>query len=207
MILNCPRSSTIRSSRLLLCACLASLITGCAYTNTETKVNFAPGLSEPLRQSKATLQVEEGKDTRAVNDPRVIIHKANNYGRTTGAYVAPIPVSELFRKGLVAALRTNAFQVVSNAATYSLNFELQEFDYDTLGGVWTVTTKPKCAVRFELTEKSTGRSVWRDTLVGRSEHITNWRNNVWFVSETFTNSAGDTVRQLITNKEFRRYFE
>ena len=107
-------------------ACAVSLLSlvfaGCAFTRTETKVDFAPQITSPLTASApdAGLTVGHMKDTRSVKDERVIMHKKNGYGQTTtGAYVADRPISEILQGGVVSALRENRFPLNDTGAKYN----------------------------------------------------------------------------------------
>lgn len=201
-----PIQLLLRTFCFLAVTLTSCVLTGCAFTKTPSQVTFAPGLSAPLRDAKAALRLAEVKDSRAISDNRVLVQKRNAYGKTTGAYVAQMPVADLFRDGLHSAFQTNAFRVAKENNAYDLKADIQEFDYDIIGGFWTATVNPKFQVRFELFETSTGNSVWRDTMTGRSQHKTAW-GDAAFVARTFSTTADDVVRQLIADKSFRKFFE
>ncbi|HXS69636.1 MAG TPA: hypothetical protein VN761_12385 [Candidatus Polarisedimenticolia bacterium] len=188
---------------LLLGCCL--LATGCAFSRTETQVNFVPKVSEPLKAEKASLTVGEIKDSRSVNDPNVLIHKSNAYGPTSGAYVTKSPVAEILKNGVADALKQNGF-VGADAGKYELRGDLQEFSLDPRAGVWEATVNPKLVVRFELVEKGSGEPVWHDTFIGHAIGKTAWGDKE-FLSRMFSESADDLTKQLIEDKTFRGFLE
>jgi ABC-type uncharacterized transport system auxiliary subunit len=191
---------------LLLGISACCLVTGCAFSRTETRLQFTPTVNQPLKQDhKEYLAVGEMKDSRPVKDPNVLIHKQNAYGTTSGAYVTKRPVADLVKDGVAEALEKNGF-LRTNAAKYELRGDIQEFGLDTMAGFWQATVKPKLNVRFELVDKSSGKSVWHDTLIGRSSGETALGTKE-FLSEMFSKAADDLVHQLIANPDFRAFFE
>jgi len=180
---------------------------GRALTRTETKLAFAPTIEQPLgTQRKAGLDVGEILDKRPVKDKSVLVHKVNGHGQTTtGAYVTRQPVAEVFREGLVSALKRNGFNT-AEAAKYELRGSLEEFEFDSIAGFWKATVKPKLTVRFELVDKGTGQSTWRETYFGRDTLETAW-GDAEFVAQMFSKSAEDVLRQLVGDRAFRGHFE
>jgi hypothetical protein len=61
-------------------------------------------------------------------------------------------------------------------------------------------------VRFELVEKTSGHPVWHDTYNGRTTGKTALGDKE-FVAKMFTESADDLVKQLVSDKSFREFFE
>ena len=192
---------------LLLAGCaVCATLTGCALTRTETAVTFAPKVNEPLKaERKSSLTVGEIKDSRPVHDGNVIIHKQNEYGTASGAYVTKPAGAEILKNGLADAFKQNGF-TGADAAKYELQGDIQEFTFEGIGGFWQATVKPKFVVRFELVEKGSGRPVWHDTYNGRTTGKTAWGDNK-FVEQMFTESADDLVKQLVSDKSFREFFE
>lgn len=202
----------IRSIRsilqMLVVAFVATLATGCAFSKTKTHVSFLPRVSQPLASSaKASLEVADFKDSRPVGDKTFLVHKKNGYGQTTsGAFVAQKPIADIFRDGVVESLKKNNFQLPASSGKYVLNGEIQDFDFDVITGFWKASVKPKLQVRFDLMEKSTGNSVWRDSYIGRATIETAWGTSETIV-QLFNESANDAVRQLVSDESFRKIFE
>ena len=191
---------------LLLTGC-AFLATGCAFSRTKVNVQFDPKISNPLGQNAtAQLTVGEIRDSRPVTDPLVLSQKYNGYGqRTSGAYVAQEPVADIFKQGLQKVLDASGFTKSTQQRGLELKANIQEFDHDVIVGFWKATVKPKLTVRFELLDKQTGGSVWRDTYVGRDSLETTWGTGEFLV-QTFNRAAEDVVRQLIADASFRKFF-
>jgi len=191
----------------LLAGCtLCATLTGCALTRTETPVAFVPKVNEPLRaERKSSVTAGEIKDSRPVHDGNVLIHKQNEYGTASGAYVTKPAVAEILKNGVADALKQNGF-IGADAGKYELRGDIQEFTFDGIGGFWQATVKPKLVVRFELVEKATDHPVWHDTFNGRTTGKTAWGNKE-FVGQMFSESADDLVKQLISDKSFREFFE
>jgi ABC-type uncharacterized transport system auxiliary subunit len=195
-----------RGLTLIGCALVCAFVTGCAFSRTETQVNFAPKINEPLKaQTKSALTVSEIKDSRAISDPNVLMHKANAYGPTSGAYVTKTPVSEILKSGLADALKQNGF-IGSGTDKYELHGDIQEFAWEGFSNFWQATVKPKLVVRFELVDKASQTPVWHDTFIGHTVGKTATGDKE-FVAKMFSESADDLTKQLVTDKTFRSYFE
>jgi len=193
------------------CSLLVSGVTGCAFTRTPVKVTFAPSVTQPLKEvRKGALEVTKIKDTRLVEDPAVLVHKANEYGTTSGAYVTDPPVGEIFGQGLKQALQQNGFSG-ENGVHYELHAELQNFGCGAIqnGILSSLTAKPWLEVRFELVDKTTDQRVWHDTYTGQvTEKVSAWTGpDGDFYAKVFSEVAEDVVKQLIADKTFRNYFE
>jgi uncharacterized lipoprotein YajG len=193
------------------CILAGSLLTGCAFSRTPVKLSFSPSVTQPLSVArKGSLEIGEVKDTRLVSDPLVLMQKANQYGPTSGAYVAAVPVATIFRDGLKMALEQNGF-VGTNAVHYELRAELQNFGIGVIqNGVFSaVTAKPWLEVRFELVDKANGQPVWHDTYTGQvTESFSSWTGEDGeFIAKVFPEVSQEVVKQLLSDRSFRNYFE
>jgi hypothetical protein len=206
-IKDSTRSAGILSIQLLGCVLLAGLLTGCAFSRTTIQMSLAPAVDEPLKESgKASLDVSPVKDSRSVKDGMVLIHKKNGYGMTTsGAYVTEKPIAEIFQDGLNAALEKNGF-TATNATRYVLESEIQTIDYDTIAGFWKGTLISKLTVRFELTNPTAKLPLWHETYIGQDSSEASWGTGQ-FVADCFSRASEDVIRQLVSDKTFRSYFE
>jgi hypothetical protein len=191
-----------------LLSALAIFGSGCAFSKTPVSVNYTPAYRQPLQAaSPSTLHVGEFKDSRPVNDQMVLLHKVNAYGPTSGAWVAQRPVAELMRNAVSDALKANNFNLTeSGSGKYELRGDLQEFGFHSIAGFWTAKVKPRMQVRFELVEKTTGHSVWRDTYIGRGDIETAWGTSQTVVS-LFKLGTEDVIRQLLSDSTFRKFSE
>jgi len=200
-----------KSGRVLFCqfCCallLAGLLSGCAWTQTPVQMSLAPRVNQPVRKPlKAALEVAPVKDTRPVDNPSVLIQKQNAYGKTTGAYVTPKPVAEIFRDGLETALKQNGFET-TNGTPYVLESTIQGYDYDTIAGFWQGTFIAKVTVRFELMNQTNDMPVWHDTYIGQ-DRAQAAIGTGQFVSDSFTRASDEVIRQLVADPTFRSFFE
>jgi hypothetical protein len=194
-----------QSASALIFSLVIIFSAGCAFSRTETNLTFSPKISNPLTNPKQSLTVGEVKDSRLVKDGHVILHKQNQYGPTSGAYVTRMPVAEIVKGGLVQALRENGFSG-ANASKYELRGNLQKFEIGGVSGFWKATSMPQLTMRFELLEKSSGEPVWHDTFVGQTTGETAWGGKE-FLSDMFRGAANDLAKQLIADKGFRKFLE
>ena len=201
-----PTKYLSRALLLLAGSTVCAMLTGCAFSRTETTVHFAPKVNEPLKaERKSSLIVGEIKDSRPVKDGNVVIHKQNQYGTTSGAYVTKPAVAEILKNGLAEALKQNGF-IGADAGKYELRGDIQDFTFEGIGGFWEATVKPKLVVRFELIEKTSNRPVWHDTFNGRTTGKTAWGTKE-FVGQMFSEAADDLAKQIISDESFREFFE
>jgi Uncharacterized lipoprotein len=193
-------------AQMFCCVLMAGLLTGCVFSRTSVQMALAPRVDQPLREPvKASLEVAPVKDSRPVKDGSVLIHKSNQYGTTSGAYITEKPVAEIFADGLNAALRQNGFET-TNATQYVLKSEIQSFDLKAIAGFWTGTLISKLSIRFELTSRATRLPVWHETYNGQDSAEAAWGTGQ-FVADAFSRAAEDVIRQLVSDQTFRNYFE
>jgi hypothetical protein len=199
----------VPSIQFLGCVLMAGLLTGCAFSRTSVQVNLAPRVDQPLRvEQKASLEVGDIKDSRLVTDNFVLLQKANAYGPTEGAFVADKPVAEIFRNGLAATLQQNGF-MTTNGTRYELRGEIQSFGCGAIQRFFSASTvKTWLTVRFELVDKSTGLPVWHDTYNGQdTEPGSGGIGAGGFIGSVFSKVSEDVIRQLVSDRTFRSYFE
>jgi hypothetical protein len=195
--------------QLILGVAFGGVLTGCAFSRTHVSVNFSPNITQPLNApQKASLEVGEVKDTRLVDDNFVLMHKANAYGPTSGAYVTDVPVADIFRKGLKVALEQNNF-TKTGAIHYELRANIQNFGVGVIQNAFASSTvKPWIEVRFELIEKATGQAVWHDTYTGQTtDRLSFGMADAEFIGKVFSEVSQEVIKQLISDKAFRNYFE
>lgn len=187
---------------------MVALLSGCAWTKTPVNIVLTPGLTEPLKEpAKTAVRVGDVKDERVISDPRAVTQKYNAYGKTTGAYLAQKPVTELFREAIETALKTNAFKVAASGTAYELKAQIQDYEGDHIQtGAFSAKIILKLTVRFELEDTASGNSVWRDTLIGKAEDKST-SGSVAFVERTFKATVEDVLRQLVADKAFRKFLQ
>jgi len=193
--------------QLLGCMVMMGLVTGCAFTRTPVTMTLAPTVDRPVQEpARASLEVEAVQDSRLVKDGTVLIHKKNGYGQTTsGAYVTEKTIAEIFQDGLNTALQKNGFET-TNGTHYVLHSEIQSSDYDVMAGFWKGTLITKLTVRFEMSAGATNLPVWHETYKGQDSCESTWGSGQ-FVANCFTRASEDVIRQLVSDRIFRSYFE
>jgi hypothetical protein len=204
-----PNSPGGRLVQCFGCVLMVGLLTGCAFTRTPVQVNLAPRVDQPLKVGqKASLEVGEVRDSRLVTDQFVLLQKANGYGPTDGAYITDKPVAEIFRNGLAATLRQNGF-MTTNGTSYELRGNIQSFGFGVIQRAFSSpTAKSWLTVRFELVDKSTGLPIWHDAYDGQdTEPGPTGFDNGTFIATVFSKVSEDVIRQLVSDRAFRSYFE
>ena len=190
---------------LLGCLGLAGLLTGCGG-NRLAHFTLVPPVNAPLKEPvKGSLEVAVVKDTRPhVYEAELGPDMPGDFADLVSSYpfMADRPVAEIFQEGLNAAFQQNGFET-TNAIRYLLNGHIQSFDFADRSDL----RAPKCClwVDFELKNKETGESVWRQTILGdetTANSITTRNFELAFIE-----AADDVICQLVTNATFRGYFE
>ena len=186
--------------------CLAFL-TSCAFSRTEMKVDYTPNiqavsLANPSAKSVAIAQV---KDERGVTDPTVIFQKNNAYGKTTGSYSADKPVAEIIRAGLIQALEDKNYRLAPVNANHEIRTTLQDLDYEFIQGIWSGTLKTKMTARFEVIDKSSGKEIWRDTIIGRSSVECSFFSSNDII-QALSLTTDDVISRLLNNQYFQDAF-
>ena len=114
-----------------------------------------------------------------------------------------MPRRRVFQGSASSTLQRNGFSGVGGA-NYELRGSIEEFEFDAISGFWKATVKPKLTVRFELLNKATGQSAWRETYFGRDTLETAW-GDAEFIATMFSRSAEDVVRQLVNDAAFEPF--
>jgi len=119
---------------LLPLSLIGLLLTGCAFSRTQTRVVVAPVKEESLKSGmKARVQIGEITDVRS-EEKHVLMHKRNAYGTTSAAYVTEQSVADLLRAALYESLEISGF--LSSEAPYKLNGKIENFEMDRAAGFW-----------------------------------------------------------------------
>lgn len=193
--------------KIIIMLFVAALVSGCAFTRTETPITYDPSLTSDADLAGklfATLEVGDIKDDREIADPTIIFQKRNAYGKTTGSYAAQKPVCEILREGIIDALRETNFNVVDEDGFYILHGEMIEFDYDVVAGWMSVTMLPKMTIKFDLINSKTGKLIWKDAIFGKGKVKTSiGMGESERVKKSFTSVTDDVINELISDRSFQ----
>lgn len=193
--------------KIIIMLFVAALVSGCAFTRTETPITYDPSLTSDADLAGklfATLEVGDIKDDREIADPTIIFQKRNAYGKTTGSYAAQKPVCEILREGIIDALRETNFNVVDEDGFYILHGEMIEFDYDVVAGWMSVTMLPKMTIKFDLINSKTGKLIWKDAIFGKGKVKTSMvMGESEMVKKSFTSVTDDVINELISDRSFQ----
>jgi uncharacterized lipoprotein YajG len=185
----------------LTLAITCAFFSGCAFSRSESKVNYLPSIGSAKLEREAAKSVELGevKDARGLQDPTTIFQKKNLNGDTTsGTYAADRPIATILREGLSAGLVQKGFTLSKGGHSLRLEASIQDFSYDVVMGFWKGTIKPKMMVRIEVFDVASGKSVWKDSIVGRANV-----NSGDYIVQSVTQVIDDVVTQLLNDKSFR----
>lgn len=183
------------------------LLTSCAYSRTEMKVDYSPNIRAVslFSPSSKSIIIAQVKDERGVSDPALIFQKSNAYGKTTGYYAADKPLAEIINTGLIKGLESSNYRLAPDNANYVLLATLQDLAADKIQGAWSGgTLKTKMTIRFEVIDKSSGKGIWRDTLIGRSSIECGWC--VPYFNQAVTLTTDDVISRLLDNQAFQDIF-
>lgn len=185
--------------KLLATASVATLLSGCAFTDDSLKVNYQQtAVSTHALYSKqhTALAVATVRDSRDVSNPRMLIHKENMLGETTsGGYLAGQNVSTIVRTSLVKGLRQVGYQIKPMSAPYQLQTSLEDVNLQVVMGVIKGDVDINTRVAFVLIDSHQGTVLWQDSITGHGKVTTAWGGDKT-IAQAFNYSLQDVVRQL-----------
>lgn len=187
----------------ILILALTSLFSGCAFTVHDLPVDYTytgqvPALAQP---NKPNLTVTEIKDTRTVENNRMIMNQMNTYGlTTTGGWQAEKELSLIVVDALVQGFEAAGLNR-PNAENIAISGELIDVDSEVVTG-WTKGTI-NMSVTVKLSANKGDQIIWRDTLVGNgtSGKQTSIKNAL---KESFSDALNDLVSNLLSDDYFRQ---
>jgi hypothetical protein len=218
---------------LLVChLLLAGLLTGCVASRYRMTLTLEPSVQDPLPgEPRASLALGRFKDSRSDAAWYLLLYKPNTPNLlkpTERAYLKTNSVAGVLRDGVVEALGQNGFRTFPIPATVSTNaaaavgetndFQTNQVMYYLLCGdiqsdgcrniqrlFAHSVIKTWLTVRFDLVNKATGLTAWHDTYTGQTT-MTNY-NGGEFLAIAFAAASDDVIRQLVSDRTFRSYFE
>jgi hypothetical protein len=216
----------------LSCLGLAGLLTGCVSRWKRVTIVLEPRVDQPLSGlPKASLELGRFKDSRLDVPPYIVLTKRNDpnpFKSSEWAYVTNSSVSRILRDGVAEALGQNGFKTIGGASdefhnrltaaieqdgfkpnpvtSYQLCGDIQSSGCRNIQRLFARSIiKTWLRVRFDLVDKATGLTVWRDTYTGQNT-MTNCSGGE-LLAAAFTDVSEDVMRQLVTDRTFRSYFE
>jgi len=203
---------------------LAGLLTGCVEHWQRVNLTLKPKVDAPLRsEPTASIVLGPFKDSRLDATWFLLLSKENIpnlFKPTEWAYLETNSVAGVLRDGVAEGLGQNGFKTFHRPATAGepneINAERLTF-YELRGNIQSAGCRniqrlfarsiiqTWLTVRFDLVDKAGGRTVWNDTFTGQ-DMGTN-RSGGEFLATAFANASDDLIRQLISDRNFRSYFE
>jgi hypothetical protein len=226
------RRRRLVSVLLLGCLGLAGLLTGCVAGRERIEFHLNPQVEAPLTgQPKASIVLGRFTDSRPDARWYVVLYNpqpANPLRPAEMVYVTSNSVAGIFRDGLADALGQNGFRTSGAAANaspdrptatteqrgfkanpvtaYRLSGDIQSAGCRNIQRLFaTSLVKTWVTVRFDLVDQASGLTVWHDTYTGQNTR-TNYSGGERLVA-AFAEASDDTMRQLISDRNFRKYFE
>ncbi len=162
------------NTRILMTCLFALTATGCAFTVHDTEVNYEyAGTTTPISTSTSPQVIVGGiRDTRGVENERMLLHFKNGYGQTTtGGYQAEKELSLLVQDALVQGVEAAGLNEPRDRSV-TLSGEILDFDSDTVTGWTKGTINLKGSVKLTATDNASDEVLWRDTFSGNASHET-----------------------------------
>lgn len=137
--------------RLMFVSFIAvTIFYGCAFTNTSVPINYmGPQFIPSAFQTKPSKALQIGKviDQRTIADPRMICNKQNDYGKTSGMYLAEKPVADILTEAFNYALVKSNYNV-NREGIFEINGTLMDFNIEVLMGFWSGEIKSKLNMTY-----------------------------------------------------------
>ncbi|HTY86813.1 MAG TPA: hypothetical protein VMB80_05050 [Candidatus Acidoferrum sp.] len=211
---------------------LAALLTGCVASSYRMTLALEPSVQDPLRGvPKASVALGRFRDSRTDAAWYVLLYKPNapNFLKPTElAWLKTNSVAGVLRDGAAEALGQNGFKTIGGPSDTFHNgltaaIERSEFKADPVasyllcGDIKSAgcrniqrlfahsIIKTWLTVRFDLVNQADRLTVWHDTYTGQTT-MTNHSGGE-FLAIAFAAASDDVMRQLVTDRTFRSYFE
>jgi len=174
------------------------LFQSCALTNSIKTINYVPNVKvENKLSGTKSLSLEELKDGRGYDNPKIIFYKKNLYNQQmAGAYTVEKPLAEIVRQGLLKGLEDKGVTLINTQSNFTLKGTIQKVDYEVISGFFSGDIITNIVVKFELVNNETKKIEWMDIITGkdkvRGAHFDK------FISLSIDNLS----KQLIENQSF-----
>lgn len=173
-------------------------LAGCAFSVYDVNVDYNYDNPVKTRLDSISLNIGEFKDSRNLENPRMIMNQTNGYGQTTtGGWQAEKPLADIVKDAVTDGLKKSGAVVDNNSENMVLSAELLGFDGGIKMGAWVGTYFGKISVKMQLMNKQTGDVIWRDTFVGNGEAKGNQG-----VASVLKISLDNLVDNLLTDEYF-----
>ena len=161
---------------------VAGCLVGCAMTRSESKFDYQPQPVEVVAARERLqgtlirgLVVTDHRRDVFTKDPladsRVLLNKRNGYGyKTLGVYAVDKPLAEFVHLAFQKTLE-HAAVVQSLASPFELHIQINALDDPGVGGGFFKGPTPYLvmAVNIGVVDKTSGRLLWKQGYVGKSE--------------------------------------
>ena len=209
----------IRRVRWMGCLVLIGLLAGCVQHRQWVYLILGPKATDPLKsQPTASLKLGLFKDSRPDATRYLLLSKPNipnPFKPIELAYLASNSVAGVLRDGMADALGNNGFKTFhsptnafsqNRVTSYLLCGDIQSAGCRNIQRLFAHSIiKTWLTVRFDLVDETTGLTVWHDTYTGQNT-ATN-QAGAGFLLDAFVNASDDLIGQLISDRNFRSYFE
>jgi len=181
------------------------LLSGCAFTVHDLPVNYeyTKAITLPNNDNLPEITITEIKDTRTVENPRMLMNQQNGYGQTTtGGWQAEkelsLIVKDAIEQGIAKAnLNSSADRKIQ------INGELVDLTSSIVSGWWTGTINMKVSVKLTARDEKSDEILWRDTIFG--DGTSDKQSSVKpALLEAFNSSLDNLVNTLFQDEYFRQ---
>ncbi len=185
-------------SKELIVAVLFFSLYGCAFTTDNVRINHLPPNYSISINSDKTIMLDKLKDVRGV-DPKLIAYKGT-MGRTSGAYINDIEISELLTNLIRDLLDNLGCQIVDNDGYLTLQGEITKFDSYVIVGFWSGQIEAAIQLNLKLVNTKSNDIIWNEIIDGHAKkdgiQLDHWNNR-----EEALGKALDDLLQNIANSK------
>ena len=183
-------------SKKLIVAVLFVVLSGCAFTTDQVRINHLPPKFSISVNSDKTIMIDKLKDVRGV-DPKLIAYKGT-MGRTSGAYINDKEIAELLSNLIRDLLDNLGCKTVDNNGYLTLQGEILKFDSYVIVGFWSGQIEAAIQLNLKLVNTETDDILWNETIGGHAKkdgiQLDHWNNR-----EEALGMALDDLLQNIAN--------
>lgn len=186
---------------LLMLALSVGLLSGCAFTNENVKLDFSPSGYSSVSTGGTTIHLDKLKDARGVA-PNLVSYKGVQ-GKTGGQYLNDVEISEFLTDSIRQLLVQVGYNVDSSQSDFTLTGEILTFDSHCIMGFWSGSFEATIQVNLRLVKNKDNSMVWSETLSGHGKkggaQVDRWGNR----KLAFDLALNDLMQNIASSETFK----
>ena len=182
------------------------LVSGCAFTVHDTPVNYVYSGNTITAggQNLPNITIGMIRDTRSVENPRMIMNTRNGNGQTaSGGWQAEKGLSFLVKDALKQGIAAAKLDLIRDRKVL-LSGELVDVSSDVVMGWTSGTVNMKISVKLTVRDEVSSKILWRDTIFGAGSTNSKGLSSKETVVKAFKLSLNNMVDNFMSDEYFQQ---